>query len=41
MFKPIGALVGESLDKMKKSYEAQLEKEFVALVCIKHPKQKN
>jgi hypothetical protein len=38
MFKPTGVLVGESLDKMKKDYEAQLEKEFAAHVCVKHPK---
>jgi hypothetical protein len=37
MFKPTGVLVGESLDKMKKDYEAQLEKEFAAHVCVKHP----
>jgi hypothetical protein len=38
MFKPTGVLVGESLDKMKKDFEAQLEKEFAAHVCVKHPK---
>jgi hypothetical protein len=38
MFKPTGVLVGESLDKMKEDYETQLEKEFLAHVCVKHPK---
>ena len=38
MFKPTGVLVVKSLDKMKKDYEAQLEKEFLVHLCVKHPK---
>jgi hypothetical protein len=38
MFKPVSALVGGSLDKMKQSYEAQRDKEFAAHVCVKHPR---
>jgi hypothetical protein len=38
MFKPSGALVGESLDDMKQKYEAQRDKEFAAHVCVKHPR---
>jgi hypothetical protein len=38
MFKPTGALVGESLDKMKNDFEAQLEREFCAHVCIEQLK---
>jgi hypothetical protein len=32
------ALVGESLDEMKRRYEAQRDKEFAAHVCVKQPK---
>ena len=38
VFKPPGALVGESLDEMKQKYEAQRDKEFAAHVCIKQPR---
>jgi len=38
VFKPAGALVGESLDEMKQKYEAQRDKEFAVHVCVKHPK---
>jgi hypothetical protein len=37
-FKPSGALIGDSLDEMKKKYEAQRDKEFAAHVCVKHPR---
>jgi hypothetical protein len=36
VFKPSGALVGESLDEMKEKYEAQRDKEFEAHICDKH-----
>jgi hypothetical protein len=37
VFKPFGALVGESLDEMKQRYEAQRDKEFAAHVCARRP----
>ena len=37
-FKPSGTLVGESLDEMKRRFEAQLDKEFTAHICVKTPK---
>ena len=38
VFKPAGALVGESLDEMKQKYEARRDKEFAVHVCVKHPR---
>jgi hypothetical protein len=38
VFKPSGALVGESLYEMKQKYEAQRDKEFAAHDCVKHPR---
>jgi hypothetical protein len=38
VFKPGGALVGESLDEMKQKYEAERDKEFAAHLCAKHPR---
>jgi hypothetical protein len=38
MFKLSGELDGESLDKMKRKYEAERDKEFAAHVCDKHPR---
>ena len=38
MFKPASALVGGSLDEMKRRYEAQRDKEFAAHVCVKPPR---
>ena len=38
VFKPSGELVGESLDEMKRKYEAERDKEFTAHVCVKHPR---
>jgi hypothetical protein len=34
-FKPSGALAGDSLDEMKKLYEAHREIEFAAHTCVK------
>ena len=34
-YKPSGALAGDSLDEMKKKYEAERNKEFTAHVCVK------
>jgi hypothetical protein len=39
-FKPSGALAGDSLDEMKKDYEARRDIEFAAHVCVKHPRSK-
>jgi len=38
VFKPSGALVGESLDEMKRKYEAERDTEFATHVCAKHPR---
>jgi hypothetical protein len=38
MFKPLGALVAESMDEMKQKYEAQRDNEFAFHVCVKHPR---
>jgi hypothetical protein len=38
VFQSSGALVGESLDKMKMDYESQRDREFSGHVCAKHPK---
>jgi hypothetical protein len=38
VFKPSGALVGKSLDEMKRKYEAERDTEFAAHVCAKHPR---
>lgn len=40
VFKPSGALVGESLDEVTRKYEVQLDKEFAAHVCDKHRRDK-
>jgi hypothetical protein len=34
-YKPSGALAGDSLDEMKKLYEAQRDIEFAAHKCVK------
>jgi hypothetical protein len=34
-FNPSGALLGVSLDEMKRKYEAQRDKEFAVHVCVK------
>ncbi len=41
VLRPIGALVGESLDKMKRTYEAERDKEFAAHACDKFPRTIN
>jgi len=33
-FKPLGAPTGDSLDDMKRNYEAQCKKEFAAHACV-------
>lgn len=33
-FKPLGALVGHTLDEMKRNYVAQCKKEFAAHACV-------
>jgi len=35
MFRPITALLHESLDQMKEKFEAERGKEFAAHVCVK------
>jgi hypothetical protein len=35
-FSPTGALAGDSLDEMKRKYEAERDKEFAAHVCARH-----
>jgi hypothetical protein len=39
-FKISGALAGDSLDEMKKEYEARRDMQFAAHVCVKHPRSK-
>jgi hypothetical protein len=36
VFKPANAIVTESLDEMKRKYEAERDKEFSAHVCAQH-----
>lgn len=36
-FSPTGAVAGDSLDEMKRKYEAERGREFAADVCAKHP----
>jgi hypothetical protein len=38
IFSPLGPLVGESIDDMKKHYERQRDKEFISHVCAEHPR---
>jgi len=35
-FSPSGMLLGDSLDEMKRKYEAERDKEFSAHTCVKH-----
>jgi hypothetical protein len=37
-FKPVGPLIGESIDEMKMHYEHQRNKEFASHVCAEHPR---
>ena len=41
VFRPLGPLVGESIDDMKKHYGEQCDKEFASHVCAQHPRIKN
>jgi hypothetical protein len=36
MFKPTGPFIGNSFDRMKRAYEAELDKEFAAHVCAQY-----
>jgi hypothetical protein len=36
-FNPTGAVAGDSLDEMKRRYDAKRDKEFTAHVCLKYP----
>jgi hypothetical protein len=38
VFKISSAPVGETLDEMKKAYEAQRDKEFSGHICAHHPR---
>lgn len=37
-FKPLGPLVGDSIDEMKTHYERQRDKEFTSHICAEHPR---
>jgi len=39
MFRPLGPLVGKSIDDMKMHYKQQCDKEFAAHVCAVHPRR--
>ena len=39
-FKPAGPPVGNTLEEIKRLYEAQRDKEFAVHVCIERPKDK-
>src|SRR5579863_1553569 len=36
-FSPAGGLAGDSLEEMKRKYQAERDREFAAHVCAKHP----
>jgi hypothetical protein len=36
-FTPAGALEGDSLDEMKRKYQAERDKELAEHVCLKYP----
>ena len=38
LFRPLGPLVGESIDDMKVHYEKQRDNEFTSHVCAEHPR---
>jgi hypothetical protein len=38
VFRPSGALVPEPLERMKRRFEAERDKEFAAHACAQHPK---
>jgi hypothetical protein len=35
-FRPLGTPAGDSLEEMKRKYEAERDKEFAAHTCVKH-----
>jgi hypothetical protein len=37
-FKPLGPVVGQSIDEMKRPYEQQRDKEFTSHGCAEHPR---
>ena len=39
-YKPIGKVAGDSLDEMKRRFEAERDKEFASHVCTAFPRQK-
>jgi hypothetical protein len=41
VFKPSGALTGNSFDEMMRNFELQRDKEFASHVCAEHPIAKN
>jgi hypothetical protein len=42
LFRPLGPLIGESIDDMKVHYEEQRDKEFASHLCDEYPRtQKN
>jgi hypothetical protein len=38
VFRPLGPLVGQSIDEMKVHYEKQRDKEFASHVCAEYPR---
>jgi len=40
LFNPVGPLVGETIDDMKRLYEKQRDEEFRSHVCAEHPRPK-
>jgi hypothetical protein len=38
LFRPLGPLVGQSIDDMKVNYEHQRDKEFASHACAEHPR---
>ena len=38
VYKPLGPLVGDTIDEMKMHYEQERDKEFAAHVCVEHPR---
>jgi hypothetical protein len=41
IFVPSGPPHGNTLDEMKRNYEAKRDKEFAAHICIKQPENEN
>jgi len=38
VFRPLGPLVGQSIDEMKVRYEVQRDQEFASHVCAEYPR---